>query len=144
MSPSAKTFRIAVGFFFLSLLGVTGLIIRMGAQTQSTAQQNYSPGQAAVSNLIVCGTTSSCTSASLTNGHVIFGSAPLVSGSPSTVTITGINPPFTNTTSWKCVANDNTTPATGVSVSAYNSSSSFTITGPATVSDTVSFICAGN
>lgn len=89
-----------------------------------------------------CGTTSTCANTALTNFHIIIGQATLVSGTPSTVTVTGISPTFTSSSSYRCVCNNQTVansciavPATGTSV---------TITGPNTVTDTVVYQCMGN
>lgn len=91
-----------------------------------------------------CGTTVSCSHTALTTSQVVFGTAPLSSGTPSTAVITGISPAFTSATSYKCLASDVTTITNNVVVVTYSSGSSFTINGPATNTDTVEYICAGN
>jgi hypothetical protein len=92
-----------------------------------------------------CGTASTCSHASLITPQIVFGSAPLVTGTPSTVTISGITPAFTSATSYKCVVNDQSAPTSNlVSVTSYVSGSSFTITGPATNTDVIAYICTGN
>jgi hypothetical protein len=91
-----------------------------------------------------CGTTVACAATALTSSQVVFGSAPLSSGTPSTAVITGISPAFTSSTSYKCLASDVTTITNQVVAVTYSSGSSFTINGPATVTDTVEYICAGN
>lgn len=91
-----------------------------------------------------CGTTSTCSATSITSTlKIVSGSAPLVSGTPSTVTITGISPAFTSTATFNCVASDNTTQANSVLVTKV-SGSSVTFTGIATNTDTISYICAGS
>jgi len=91
-----------------------------------------------------CGTTVSCSHTALTTAQVVYGSAALTSGTPSTAVITGISPAFTSSTSYKCVAGDVTTITNNVVVTSYASGSSFTVTGPATSTDTVEYICTGN
>lgn len=92
-----------------------------------------------------CGTTSTCSATATLTGQVVFGSAALVSGTPSTVTISGISPAFTSNTSYKCTVNDQTAVTNNlVGVTSYASGSSFVITGPATTTDTVVYICVGN
>jgi hypothetical protein len=105
-----------------------------------------------VANLVVsnhpqvqfCGTTSTCSHTALTASQVVLGSAPLVSGTPSTVTVTGLSPAFTSTTSYDCNVTDETNAANNLLKVANVSGSSFTITGPATITDVISFVCAGN
>jgi len=91
-----------------------------------------------------CGTTSTCSHTNQLNPQVVYGSAALASASPSTVTITGISPAFTSATSYKCALNNETTRTNAVQVSSYASGSSFVITGPNTVTDTVGYVCVGN
>lgn len=92
-----------------------------------------------------CGLTSACSHASLITPQIVFGSAPLVTGTPSTVTISGITPAFTSNTSYKCLVNDQTTAANNNTIIvSYVSGSSFTITGPATNTDVIAYICTGN
>jgi hypothetical protein len=98
-----------------------------------------------VSSSVACGTTVACAGTPAPSSHIVFGSAPLTSGTPSTATITGITPAFTSTTSYKCTVNDQTAPTNNlVSVTSYASGTSFVITGPATNTDTVAYICVGN
>lgn len=92
-----------------------------------------------------CGATSTCANtALLSNAKIIIGSAPLVSGTPSAVTISGISPAFTSSTSYKCTVSDQTAVATALFSVTYVSGSSFTITGGTALTDTVGYICAGN
>jgi trimeric autotransporter adhesin len=92
-----------------------------------------------------CGTTSTCANTAIsTNAKLIIGSAPLVSGTPSAVTISGISPAFTSSTSYKCTVSDQTAVATALFSVTYVSGSSFTITGGTALTDTVGYICAGN
>ncbi len=105
----------------------------------------------AVANLTVsnhakvqsCGASSTCSHTAETGSQIVYGSAPLVSGSPSAVTVTGISPAFTSSSTYSCAVSDDTTAiATGL-VLTYVSGSSFTVTGPATSSDVVSYVCVG-
>lgn len=89
-----------------------------------------------------CGTTSTCGNTPEGNTHIVYGSAPLVSGVPSAVTISGISPAFTSSTSYVCTADDST--AVNALQVANVSGSSFTITGPSSVSDVVRYSCIGN
>jgi hypothetical protein len=92
-----------------------------------------------------CGTTSTCAATPATV-RVVTGSAALVSASPSAVTITGISPAFTSTSTFMCTASPVGTTAaiasTGVAVDLV-SGSSITITGPNTVTTVVTYICVG-
>jgi hypothetical protein len=98
------------------------------------------PGTISVNS---CGTTTTCGN-SLEIGQVVYGSAPLVSGTPSTATITGISPTFTYTTSYNCTVSAESGAATQALLSVANvSPSSFTITGPATSTTVINYICAG-
>ena len=91
-----------------------------------------------------CGTTSSCSATAETSPKIVFGSAPLVSGTPSTVTISGISPAFTATADYVCtVSAPGASAATALLGVTNVSASSFTITGPATVSTVISYICVG-
>jgi len=109
-----------------------------------SAMMQVNTGGPAVGYATSCGSTSTCAATVQNNIKIIHGSAALVSGTPSTVTISGISPAFTSTTSYHCTATEQgsaiTTPVT---ISSYVSGSSFTITGGATDSDVVSYICAG-
>ena len=90
-----------------------------------------------------CGTAAACNATNVSStAKIIFGRAPLVSTAvASPVTITGM-PAFTSSSSYVCTATD-VTSASPLQVT-YNSSSSITITGPASVSDTVAYQCVGN
>jgi hypothetical protein len=90
-----------------------------------------------------CGTTSTCSHSGVTGVKIVIGSVPLVSGTPSTVTVTGISPAFTSASSYSCTATNATTAADGVKV-VNASASSITITGPNTVTDTVNYQCIGS
>lgn len=89
-----------------------------------------------------CGTTSTC-AGTRNKGHIVTGSAPLVSGTPSTVTITGLTPAFTSSSTFVCTVTNATTQANPLKV-VNASGSSIIITGPNSVTDTANFICGGN
>ena len=91
---------------------------------------------------VFCGTLAACSSISILEPNTVTGEAALVSGTPSAVTITGIYPAFTSTSTYECYASDQTAP-NALQVTKV-SGSSITITGPATVTDTVSYSCQGN
>ena len=94
-------------------------------------------------NFQQCGSSTSCAASSINNGKIVSGSAPLVSGTPSTATITGISPAFTSSTTYGCTVTAESA-ATGALLSVANvSGSSFTITGPATVTTVINYICVG-
>lgn len=90
-----------------------------------------------------CGTTSTCAATALTSVQIVIGSVPLVSGTPSTATITGISPAFTSSSSYVCSLTEATTATNNLLKVANVSGSSFTITGPATVTDVVNYQCIG-
>jgi hypothetical protein len=89
-----------------------------------------------------CGTTSTCSATALTSAQIVIGSVPLVSGTPSTATITGISPAFTSTSTYFCTLTGQTNTASIYKVTNV-SGSSFTITGPNTVTDLVNYKCIG-
>lgn len=100
----------------------------------------------AVPNAQFCGTTTTCSATAITGAQIVYGSAALVSGTPSTAAVTGISPAFTSASSYSCTLNNKTTRANDVSVlvAGYVSGSAFTITGPDTVTDVVNYVCVGN
>ncbi len=91
-----------------------------------------------------CGTTSACSATAETSPKIVFGSAPLVTGTPSTVTISGISPAFTATADYVCtVSAPGASAATALLGVTNVSASSFTITGPTSVTTVISYICVG-
>lgn len=91
----------------------------------------------------LCGTTSACSATKEINWQIVIGSAPLVTGTPSAVTITGISPAFTSTSSYKCTLSDQTGVATALFSVTYVSGSSFTITGGTALTDVIGYVCSG-
>jgi hypothetical protein len=90
-----------------------------------------------------CGTTTTCANTAATSPHVVIGSVALASASPSTATITAISPAFTSTSTYSCTVTEVTDPTKNLLGVTYVSGSSFTITGPNTITDTVRYICVG-
>jgi len=96
-----------------------------------------------------CLTSATCATptAQSTNGKIAYGSGALSSATPSVATISGISPAFTATTSMFCTASPLGTTATiAASSMVINlvSTSSFTVTGPDTVTTGFHWICVGN
>lgn len=88
-----------------------------------------------------CGTTTTCANTAKTSAIIVYGTVALSSGTPSTATLTSL--PFTNSTSYVCTAVEQTS-ATGNLLKVANvSGASTVITGPATVTDVVNYICVG-
>lgn len=91
-----------------------------------------------------CGTTASCANTAVLSGLIVKGSVALSSGAPSTATVTGISPAFTSSTSYVCTVSPQSDAATTLLSVANVDGTSFTITGPATVTTVINYICAGN
>src|SRR5208337_3306007 len=126
-----RSVKIAVGIVLVVGLCL-GLIAFAAAQ-----QQNFPSGL----YFNACGNAVACAVAPQSNPKAVWGSAPLSSGTPSTAVLTGL--PFASSTSYRCIASDTTTITSNI-VATYTSGASATLTGPATVSDTVQYICIGN
>ena len=90
-----------------------------------------------------CGTTTTCSHTAETSPKIVFGSAALVSGAPSTAAVTGISPAFTATADYVCTVTAQSAAATALLSVSNVSSSAFTITGPATVSTVINYVCVG-
>jgi hypothetical protein len=148
---TANQWNTSTGAFTLDLpnVGTTSVVSGAGL----TCSVNSSTGietcsvdstQVPIGTAQTCGTTSTCSHTAFLGGQIVIGSAPLVSGTPSTVTITGFSPAFTSTSSYVCAATNQTT-ATGDLLKVVNtSSSSITITGPSTSTDVIGYVCVGN
>lgn len=93
-----------------------------------------------------CGATATCSATAATSQKVVTGSGTMVTGSPSTFTLTGISPAFASSSSFLCNAVDTTTAANniGVLTAGYVSGSAVTFTGPNTNTDTFRYSCVGN
>lgn len=91
-----------------------------------------------------CGTAAACANTSPANMRMVMGSAPLVSGAPSTVTITAISPAFTSSSSYVCTLTAESGAATALLSVANVSGSSFTITGPASSTTVINYHCSGS
>ena len=94
-------------------------------------------------NLQFCGTTTTCSHTAEPLMKVVYGSAALASGTPSTAAVTGISPAFTATADYICTVSAQSAAATALLSVANVSSSAFTITGPASVTTVVNYICVG-
>jgi hypothetical protein len=90
-----------------------------------------------------CGTTTTCSHTAESSPKIVFGSAALVSGTPSTATITGISPAFTATADYVCTVTGQSAATTSLYSVANVSASSFTITGPATTTTVINYVCVG-
>lgn len=105
------------------------------------AQSNMSGG-GQLGSIRACGASAACAATTPAGVKIVYGSAALVTGTPSTVTITGL--PFTSASSYNCTATENGSAlATPLSISSYVSGASFTISGAATDTDVVNYVCAG-
>ena len=76
---------------------------------------------------------------------IIRGTATASSGTPSTVSITGMTPTFTASTTYSCFAEDATNVANVFQVltAGYVSTSAVTFSGPASVTDVIRWTCIG-
>src|SRR5277367_1258827 len=139
MLSGLKRFWTALGILTLA----SGMVcIFMPHPLSLALAQSSLSGGGQLGSIRACGTLAACGSTAPTNVKVIYGSAALVTGTPSTVTITGL--PFTSSSSYNCTATENGSAlATPLSISSYISGASFTISGAATDTDVVNYICAG-
>ena len=124
--------------------------ITTDSQIQSTLQTGAPPFAVAsttpVANLTLsnhpkaqsCGSTTDCSARALTNSQIVFGTVTLAKAS---MTVTGLNPGFTNANSFQCTASDKTV-ASNASNAVGTSAKSITVSGRA--GDTISYICVGN
>lgn len=97
-----------------------------------------------VANLTTVPATYIAAGTQQTGVHIVEGSVALSSGTPSTATVTLVGSAiFGGTNNYKCSLANETTQANPVKYSR-SSASAFVITGPNTVTDTVSYICVGN
>ena len=95
-----------------------------------------------------CGTAAACSPTTLgATPNILIGSVALSSGTPSTVTVTALSPAYTSTATYHCattpVGNTAAIAAGGVAIT-YVSGSSFTLTGPNSVSTVIDYVCIGN
>jgi hypothetical protein len=127
----------SVTAYLITKPGAAPTVANSYAATSTAGVQSW-----ASANEQFCGTAAACSATAEPNMKVVFGSAPLSSGVPSTVTITGISPAFTATADYVCtVSAPGSTAATALLGVSNVSASSFTITGPASVTTVVSYIC---
>lgn len=123
-----------------SLVLATAPSISAPAITGNMTYANTTP----VANLTTGPTTYGLTGTQATNSHIVIGGTTLVSGTPSTasITLTG-SAVFTSSGSYKCSVTNETTAADPLKIT-YTSGSQFTVTGPNTVTDGFSIVCIGN
>ena len=118
-----------------------GMVIMSSSQSGVGGGQSGVGGGSGVSQSIFCGTTVACAGTSQSGTKIIYGSAPLSTGTPSTAVITGL--PFTSSASYRCSVSDQTAVISALYFITYNSGTSFTITGGTALTDNLSFICVG-
>lgn len=132
-----RSVYVGTQLFLQVATGTAPLVVSSTTTVPNLTASNHPKVQA-------CGTTSTCSATAMTSGQIVQGSAALVSGTPSTVTITAISPAFTSTATYNCTATEITNPANNLLSVTKVSGSSITITGPNTLTDVVSYICVGN
>lgn len=116
-------------------------IVLFGVAVLARPQSNVGGAAPSVGVVWNCGTTVACAATAQTGLKFVYGTAPLTSGVPSISTLTGL--PFASSSSYTCVAIENTL-ATGNLLKFANASGSSTvITGPASVTDVIGYICVG-
>lgn len=136
---------LASGNSVLALAESDGTVItRLTAANQSSAVVTIGP----FAQINSCVASASCATpvSAAANLKWAFGTAALSSASPSLATITGIAPAFTATTTMFCTASPiGTTAAIAAAGLAVNlvSTSSFTVTGPNTVTTSFFWQCSG-
>lgn len=94
-----------------------------------------------------CGTVAACVPVNNTSTiKVVYGTVALGSASPSVATVTGISPAFASATSYVCTATpvgaDATIAGNGVAITNVDGTS-FTVTGPNTVTTVIDYVCVG-
>jgi hypothetical protein len=100
-------------------------------------------GTVSLTQLYDCGNAAAASCAIKATPRTIIGSAPLSSGTPSTVTIAGISPAFTSSSSYKCSLSDESDATRNPLKITYSSGSSFTITVPDRITDMIGYVCSG-
>jgi hypothetical protein len=94
-----------------------------------------------------CGTTTTAACTAQIPPIIHTGQFALTSASPSVATITGLSPAFTSSSSYVCSLSPTGTTAAvaagGMAIN-YVSGSSFTVTGPNTVTTQANYVCIGN
>ena len=97
-----------------------------------------------VANLTAVPTTYNAAGSQITGSHIVEDSGALVSGTPSTATITlAGSAAFTSNATYHCTVTNQTTQANPLKIT-YTDGSHFVVTGPNTVTDGFSFVCIGN
>jgi hypothetical protein len=148
-SPPTNTAGTAGGIIFKEGTAFTGVSATDGIYANSTnhcadaINQTVDEGCLVAGPVQNCGTSAACSATAQLSTKIVYGNAALSSGSPSTVTITGISPAFTSSTSYVCTLGGQSNATTGLYSVANVSGSSFTITGPSTTTTVVNYLCVG-
>lgn len=120
----------------------TGLVTLAQGVKAGSSGSTISDSRELIQNAHSCGTTTTCANTANGSNRIIFGNVALTSATPSTAVVGSITA-FTSTTSYVCTATNKTTAANSVKI-VNTSTTSFTITGPNTVTDSIDYICVGN
>lgn len=117
--------------------------IYANAASHCATIQNNGIDQGCASTVVtqLCGTTVTCSQTVQVKPIIVYGKAPLSSGTPSTATLTAL--PFTSSTSYVCIGTDQTTATANLIKFANVSGSSTVITGPNTNTDVIGYVCVG-
>ena len=121
-----KRVVLVLGFLALILIGYN-LALGQGRNFPSSAVTYYGTA-------VACANTAQA-------AMIVYGTAPLTSGTPSTATLTGL--PFSSSTSYSCVGTEQTTAANDNIKFANASASSTVISGPNTLTDVIAYVCIG-
>jgi hypothetical protein len=121
----------------------TGLTTHTGGAKMGASGSTISDSRELVQNAHSCGTTTTCANTANGSNRMIFGTVALSSGTPSTATVASITA-FTSTSSYVCTLTNMTNAANNLLKVVNTSTTSFTITGPNTITDTIAYICIGN
>jgi hypothetical protein len=133
--------------FQFNAAGITATFtqtLASAATANRTATFPDASGTLSLATVSSCGTVAACSPSALSNPKIVFGTVALNGASPAVATITGISPAFTSTATYVCTVTDLTNAANNLLSSTPVSGSSFTITGPNTAIDTISWVCVGN
>lgn len=128
----------------------TALIHTLAFSDASTSKTSTFPnatGTVSLTATYACGTSATCSPTTTTGAWEFYGSVALSSASPSLATVTALLPAYTSTATYFCTAtpvgNTAAIAAGGIAVTLI-SGSSFSLTGPNTVTTVVDYHCIGN
>jgi hypothetical protein len=124
-------------------LGVTGVSTLTGGMKAGASGSTISDSRELVQNAHSCGTTTTCANTANGSNRIIFGSVALTSATPSTAVVSSITA-FTSTSSYVCTLTNQTNAANNLLKVVNTSTTSFTITGPNTITDVIGYICIGS